>query len=167
MRSIIKNAYILLKDPNNYDARAEIMLAGTIAHNGVLGLGREEDWASHRMGHELSALYGATHGRTLGIMFPAWMKYVYKDNIDRFAQFATNVFEVSEVRKTSEEIALEGIDSFISFLKDIGVPSSFAEEGLPVDSFDLMAEKATNGGTLGSLKKIDKNDVINIYNLAK
>lgn len=167
MRSIIKNAYILIKDPDNYDARAEIMLAGTIAHNGLLGLGREEDWASHRMGHELSALYGATHGRTLGIMFPAWMKYVYKDNVDRFAQFATNVFDVSVVRKTQDEIALEGIDCFISFLKDIEVPSSFAEEGLPIDSFELMAEKATNGGTLGSLKKLDKNDVINIYNLAK
>ena len=167
MKSVIKNAYILKKDPKNMAARSEIMLAGTIAHNGLLGLGREDDWASHSIGHELSAFYGTTHGRSLGIIFPAWMKYVYKDNIDRFVQFATNVFDVSMVRKTPEEVALEGIKSFISFLKDIEVPTTFDEEGLPTDNFERMAEKATGGGTIGGLKKLDKDDVVNIYNLAK
>lgn len=167
MRTVIRNAYILKKDPKNLAARSEIMLSGTIAHNGVLGLGREDDWASHGMGHEMSAFYGTTHGRSLGIIFPAWMKYVYKENVKRFVQFATNVFKVSTVNKTDEEVALEGIDSLITFLKDIGVPTTFKEEGLPTDNFEKMAANATEGGTIGSLKKLTKEDVINIYNLAK
>ncbi len=167
MKSVIKNAYILKKEPNNLAARAEIMLAGTIAHNGILGLGREEDWSSHDIGHELSAFYGTTHGRTLGIIFPAWMKYVYKENIDKFMQFATNVFDVSVVNKSPEQIALEGIDSLITFLKDMEVPTSFSEEGLPTDKFEIMAEKASNGGTIGGLKKLNSKDIFKIYNLAR
>ena len=167
MKSVIKNAYILKDEPNNYDARAEIMLAGTIAHNGLLGLGRDEDWASHDIGHELSAFYGATHGITLGIIFPAWMTYVYKENIDRFVEFATNVFNVKVAGKNKEQIALEGIDEFKHFLKTIGVPISLAEANLPTDNFELMAEKATKGSEIGSFKKLKKQDVINIYNLAK
>lgn len=167
MRSVIKNAYILKEDPDDYPARAEIMLAGTIAHNGLLGLGRDDDWASHDIGHELSAFYGTTHGITLGIIFPAWMTYVYKENIDRFVQFATSVFNVKVAGKTKDEIALEGIEEFKHFLKAIGVPTTLSEANLPTDNFQRMAEKATRGGILGSFKKLDKEDVINIYNLAK
>ena len=167
MRTVIRNAYILKKDPKDLAARAEIMLSGTIAHNGVLGIGREDDWASHGIGHELSAFYGTTHGRSLSIIFPAWMKYVYKENTNRFVQFATNVFQVSSVNKSNDEVALEGINSFITFLKDIGLPTSFKEEGLPTDNFKIMAENATEGETIGSFKKLTKEDVINIYNLAK
>ena len=167
MVSVIKNAYLLKEDPNNYEARSEIMLAGTIAHNGLLGLGRDEDWASHDIGHELSAFYGTTHGITLGIIFPAWMTYVYNENIDRFVQFATNVFNVKVSGKTQEQIALEGIEAFKGFLKDIGLPTSLLEANLPTDNFELMAGKATKGSVLGSFKKLEKQDVINIYNLAK
>lgn len=167
MRTVIKNAYILKKDPRNLPARSEIMLAGTIAHNGLLGMGREDDWASHGIGHEMSALYGTTHGRTLSIIFPAWMKYVYKENLDRFVQFAINVFSVSVVNKSLEEIALEGINSLITFIKDIGLPISFQDEGLPLDKIDFMAERATEEGPLGSFKVLEKEDVIKIYNLAR
>lgn len=167
MRSVIKNAYILKEDPNDYAARAEIMLAGTIAHNGLLGLGRDDDWASHDIGHELSAFYGTTHGITLGIIFPAWMTYVYKENIDKFVQFATNVFNVKVEGKTKEQIALEGIDEFKGFVKAIGLPISLSEADLPTDNFELMAEKATRRSVLGRFKKLEKQDVVNIYNLAK
>lgn len=167
MRSVIKNAYLLKENPDDYAARAEIMLAGTIAHNGLLGLGREDDWSSHDIGHELSAFYGTTHGITLGIIFPAWMNYVYKTNINRFVQFATNVFNVNAEGKDKEEIALEGISAFKNFLKDIGVPTSLSEANLPGDNFELMAGKATKGGTLGRFKSLSKEDVVNIYNLAK
>lgn len=167
MESVIKNAYLLKEDPDNFAARSEIMLAGTIAHNGLLGLGREDDWASHNIGHELSAFYGSTHGVTLAIIFPAWMTYVYKSNIDRFVQFATNVFHVKVGGKTKEEIALEGIEEFKGFLKAIGLPISLNEADLPTDNFELMAEKATKGRTIGNFKKLNKEDVINIYNLAK
>ena len=167
LRSTINNAYRLKENTMNLDARAEIMLSGTIAHNGILGLGREEDWASHRIGHELSALYGTTHGVTLSIIFPAWMKYVYKENLDRFVRFAIEVFRVDGAEKTLEEIALEGIDEFKSFLEDINMPIRLNEIGIGSDQFELMAKKCTDGGTVGSFKKLNEQDVINIYELAK
>lgn len=92
LKSIIKNVPIALEEPDNYAARAEIMWAGTIAHNGLLGTGRVEDWSSHMIAHEISAIYDLTHGATLSIVFPAWMEYVYLDNINRFAQFAMRVW---------------------------------------------------------------------------
>lgn len=167
IKTVIENAYILKKDPNNYNARAEIMFAGTIAHNGLLGVGRDEDWSSHNIGHELSALYGATHGETLSIIFPAWMKYVYKENVDRFVQFATRVFDVAESGQDKEQIALEGIKRLEGFITDMGLPKSFTEANLPTDEIELMATKATERGPQGNFKKLYKEDVINIYNLAK
>lgn len=167
IKTVIENAYILKKDPNNYNARAEIMFAGTIAHNGLLGVGRDEDWSSHNIGHELSALYGATHGETLSIIFPAWMKYVYKENVDRFVQFATRVFDVAESGQDKEQTALEGIKRLEGFITDMGLPKSFTEANLPTDEIELMATKATERGPQGNFKKLYKEDVINIYNLAK
>ena len=143
------------------------MLAGTIAHNVLLGLGIREDWGSHNISHEISALYGTSHGVALGIVFPAWMKYVYRENIDRFVKFANRVFDIDMKDKTKETVALEGIEAFESFLDDIRVPRSFEKADLPTDKFELMAEKATEDGPLGSLKKLYKEDVINIYNLAR
>lgn len=167
LRSIIKNSYILKDNPDDYNARAEIMLAGTLAHNGLLGMGRDEDWSSHNIGHEISALYGTTHGATLGIIFPAWMKYVYKEKPKRFIDFATKVFHVTEEGKADEEIIWEGIFAFESYLKDMGLSRSFTEEALATDRFKEMAEKATDRGPLGSFKILNKEDVEKIYELAK
>lgn len=167
MRAVISNAYRLLKDPNDYDARAEIMLSGTIAHSGILGLGREEDWASHRIGHEITALYGTTHGVTLSMIFPAWMKYVYRKNIDRFARFARQVFDIHDNSKTDDEIALMGISAFEGFLRDIHIPTRLKDEGIPYDEFETMAEKCTKNGSVGKFVKINRDDVINILELAK
>jgi hypothetical protein len=166
MKSVIKNARILNENLDDYNARAEIMLAGTIAHNGILGVGREEDWSSHNIGHQLSALYGTTHGVTLSIIFPAWMKYVYKDNLDRFNKFAVNVFDISDAGKSKEIVALEGIKAYEDFLKEIGLPTSFKEANLPSDRIEEMAQKAVIKGKLGGLKKLDVDDIIKIYKLA-
>ena len=166
LRSVIRNGYKLKENPNDYDARSEIMLGGTIAHGGILGLGREEDWGSHRIGHEITALYGTTHGVTLAIILPAWMKYVYKKNLNRFARFAVKVFGVSKDNKTLEEIALEGIESFENFIKDINMPVSLTEYNIPTDEFELMAEKCTKNGPVGSFKPLYKEDVISILKLA-
>lgn len=166
MKSVIKNARILNENLDDYNARAEIMLAGTIAHNGILGLGREEDWASHNIGHQLSALYGTTHGVTLSIIFPAWMKYVYLDNLDRFNQFAINVFGISDAGSSKEIVALEGIKAYEEFLKEVGLPTSFEEANLPSDRLEEMAQKAVIKGKLGGLKKLDVEDIIKIYELA-
>jgi len=167
MRSVIDNGYKLLENPNDYDARAEIMLSGTVAHSGILGLGREEDWASHRIGHEITALYGTTHGVTLSIILPAWMKYVYKGNINRFARFARNVFYVNDSGKTEEEVALLGIEKFEEFLKHINLPTTLKDENVPYDNFDIMAQKCTRSGSVGRFVKLYKEDIINIFEIAK
>ncbi|CAH2215069.1 iron-containing alcohol dehydrogenase [Tepidibacter aestuarii] len=166
MRTVINNAYKLLNDPNDYCARAEIMLSGTMAHSGILGLGREEDWASHRIGHEITALYGTTHGITLSIILPAWMRYVYKENIERFSRFAKQVFGIDH-NKTQEEIALIGIQKFEDFLKDIDIPTKLQDENIPCDKFSEMAKKCTSSGPVGRFVKIYEEDVIKILEMAR
>lgn len=166
IKSIIKNAYRLKEDTQDYAARAEIMLSGSIAHNDLLGLGREDDWSSHDIGHELSAIYGTTHGVTLAIIFPAWMKYVYKENLDRFAQFAREVFGVKE-DDDKEKMALMAVEEFEKFLKKVGLPTRLSDIDIDEKDFELMATKATEAGPLGSFKKLYKEDVVAIYNLAK
>lgn len=165
IKSVIKNAYILKEDTQDYAARAEIMLAGSIAHNGLLGLGREEDWASHDIGHEITAIYGTTHGVTLAIVFPAWMKYVYRENLDRFAQFGREVFSLEEDDR--EKMALGAIGEVEAFLKDIGLPTRLSDIGIDDRDFELMAEKASENGPLGSFKKLSREDILEIYKLAR
>lgn len=165
MRTVINNAYKLLEDPNNYDARSEIMLAGNIAHNGVLGMGREDDWASHRIGHELSGLYGMTHGVSLSIIMPHWMEYVYKENIERFMRFGVKVFGLDE-NLDPEVLAMESIRSYKEFLEKIHMPTNLTSQGIDNSNFELMAEKCTEYGSVGSFKVLDKEDVIKIYEMS-
>lgn len=167
IKSVIKNAYSLKKDPNDYNARAEIMIAGTFAHNGLMGLGRQDDWASHLIAHQLSALYDTTHGVSLAIIFPAWMKYVYRENLDIFNKFALNIFNISDSGKSKERVALEGIEKFQSFLEKIGLPTTLKEANIPRDEFYRMADLATMQGSIGALKVLNREDVINIYKLAE
>lgn len=167
LRTVINNAYKLRSDLKDYDARAEIMISGTIAHSGILGLGREEDWASHRIGHEITALYGTTHGVTLSIILPAWMKYVYKEDLSRWTRFANNVFYIQTQGRTKEEVALKGINKFEEFLEDMGMPTRLSDANIPLDDFEKMAEKCTKGGPVGNFKSICKSDVIEILKLAK
>lgn len=167
IKTIIKNARNIIKDPQNYDARAEIMWAGSLAHNGLLGTGREEDWASHGIEHELSGIYDLTHGAGLSIIFPAWMKYVYKHNINRFVNFAHNVFNIDIDLNDLENVALEGIRELEQFFKNISLPTKLNEVDIPSDRFMEMAKKATEKGPLGNFLKLETKDVINILNLAK
>lgn len=169
LRTLIKYAPIVLEEPNNYAARAEIMWAGTVAHNGILGVGREDDWASHKIGHEISAMYDTTHGVTLSIVFPAWMKYVYKHNIERFAQFAVRVFDVEADFNNIEAVALEGIRRLEEFFKSIGLPTTFKEAGIPTDKIEEMAKRCiANSGSdsVGFFVKLYEKDIVEIYKLA-
>jgi alcohol dehydrogenase YqhD (iron-dependent ADH family) len=166
MKSVIKNSKIAISSQGNYDAMAELMWAGTIAHNGILGTGRIEDWASHRLGHELSALYGITHGASLSVIFPAWMKYVYQYNVKRFAQFAERVFNINDDFGDEKWLAQKGIDELISYFKELNLPTTFSELKIPFDKIELMAEKAVVKGPLGNFTKINKEDAIKIYELA-
>lgn len=167
MKSIIIQAKKLVVNPKDYDARAEIMLSGTIAHNDSLDIGRGGDWASHEMEHEISAMNDIAHGAGLAIVFPAWMKYVYSENPDKFVQFFTRVFNIEENHENREETILLGIKALEDFYKEIGLPTRLSDVDFDNSLIPEMAVKAVKGGTLGSFKQLTNVDVEKIYNLAK
>lgn len=155
-----------LADPTSYENRAELMWIGTIAHNNTVGLGRVQDWSSHAMGHEIGGLYDTAHGATLTIIIPAWMKYVYKTNVERFCRYAIDVFGVED-GPDREAIALAGIEKTKEFFRSMNMPLSFKEAGIPTDQLEYMAGSATAAnGTVGNFKKLAKEDVLAIYKLA-
>lgn len=167
LKTVIYNARIALEEPDNYDARAEIMWAGTIAHNDLLSTGREGDWASHEIEHELSGIYDVAHGAGLATVFPAWMKYVIKDNIDRFVQFAVRVWNVEYSFEWPERTAWEGIERLIEFFRTIGLPVTLTELDVPEDRLEEMAAKCTHSGPVGNFMKLNKKDVLEILRLAR
>ncbi|OBR94072.1 MULTISPECIES: iron-containing alcohol dehydrogenase [Clostridium] len=169
LRNVINNAPIVLKDPKNYDARAEIMWTGTIAHNDVLSTGRIGDWASHKIEHELSGETDIAHGAGLAIVFPAWMKYVYKHDINRFVQFAVRVWDVDLSYSSCEDIVLEGIRRMTAFFKSMGLPITLKEGSIGEDKIEEMANKCTDNGTktVGQFVKLNKDDIVKILNLAR
>ncbi|WP_096154257.1 iron-containing alcohol dehydrogenase [Bacillus sp. FJAT-45066] len=167
LKSIIKNGPIVLEEPINYDARAEIMWAGTIAHNDILGTGRTGDWASHDIEHEISGIYDIAHGAGLAIIFPAWMKYVYKHDLNRFVQYANRVWDVEVDLHNLEHTAIEGIKRTEQFFQSIGMPITLNEAKIGDEHFREMAKKATERWPLGNFKKLHEEDVYEIYQLAR
>lgn len=169
IKTVMNHTPIVLDDNNNYNSRAEIMWAGALAHNGLLGTGREEDWASHNLEHELSAIYDIAHGAGLAIIYPAWMKYVYKHDIDRFCQFGERVFDIEVNENNKEESALKTIKALENFYKRIGMPTTLKEASIINPDFELMSEKITKENTrsCGNFVKLNKQDIINIYKLAE
>lgn len=169
MKTIVTQAPILMDQPKNYDARAEIMWAGTLAHNDLVGTGRQADWASHNIEHELSGIYDIAHGAGLSIIFPAWMKYVYKTDVPRFAQYANRVFDIEINTMDLEATALKGIKATEDFFKTLGMPIRLSEAGITDNRFEEMANKATNNNTstLGAFVKLTKDDIVAIYKLAQ
>ncbi|MEM2275707.1 MAG: iron-containing alcohol dehydrogenase, partial [Thermoproteota archaeon] len=165
LKTLIKNAPIAVREPENYDARAEIMWASTIAHNDILGTGRIGDWATHIMEHELSGLYDVPHGAGLAVLFPNWMRYVYKHRIDIFIQFAVRVWNVEPDLENPERVALEGIERLRAFFKQIGLPTTLKELGIPDDRLGEMALRCTDNGRsrIGNFVKLGKDDVLNIF----
>ena len=167
IRTVIDAAPKVLADPEDYEARAELMWAGTIAHTDIVGLGRETDWASHQIEHELSAQYDVAHGAGLAVVFPAWMTHVRKENLSRFVQFAVRVWDVDYVAGREDETALEGIRRHKAFYDSIGMPTSLSALGITDNRYDIMADKAMRDGPFGGLKKLGKEDVVAIYTLAE
>ena len=167
--SMINEVPKVVSNPMDYEARANIMWAGMVAHNNLCGVGREQDWASHDIEHELSAVYDCAHGAGLAVVFPAWMKYVYQHDVIRFAKLASRVWGVEMNHDNPENTALDGISKLKDFLKSIGMPQNFAELGASEKDIDKMAETACFGngrsGTIGGFVKLEKADVINIYKL--
>ena len=172
LKTILKNAPAVLENPSNYDAWAEIGFAGTVAHNGLVGMGREQDWACHGMEHELSAIYDVAHGAGLAVLTPAWMEYVHKTNAQMFVQFAVNVMGVEMSFRNSEAIIQEGIARLRAFFHRMGLPGTLRELGIDEENLSLMAKKATGAALndenpIGGLKKLYWQDVLAIYELAK
>lgn len=172
LRTIIANARKLMKNPSDYNAWAEIGFAGTLAHNNLLGLGRVQDWASHGMEHEISAIYDVAHGAGLATVVPAWMRYVHQTDTARFARFAEKVFGISAPDEKS--LAIAGIDALEAFWRELGLPTTMRELGIPDDSrFEEMAKKAVlsrsrDGSEIpqGNFRKLYSDDILAIYRLA-
>lgn len=159
----------VIEDPDNYHARANIMWAGMLAHNNSCGVGRVQDWASHDIEHELSAIYDCAHGAGLAVVFPAWMTYNMKQDVNRFAQLAVRVWGCQMDFANPENTAKAGIESLKKFLKSIGMPGNFAELGAKEEDIERMAKVASygdgRGGTIGNFVKLNQQDIENIYRL--
>lgn len=166
MKTVIYSLRKLLIHPKDYAARADLMWAGSIAHNDLLGTGRVTDWSSHMIGHEIGAISDLAHGATLSIVFPAWMKYVYSTNPQRFIQFAVRIWNIDEDFQYPEQTILAGINAFISFLQELGLPISLTQANLSEIDIALLAAKCTKDGSVGGLKTLDEQDIKNILQLA-
>jgi hypothetical protein len=166
LTTVIRNARILLNEPQNYHARAEIMWASTIAHNDLLTSGRTGDWGSHMIGMEISALYNSTHGATLSAVTPSWMRYVYQEDLSRFIKFAMRVWNVEYDFDVPERTAILGIKCLEDFFSEIGLPVSLKELGLDNKLFEEMACKCTERGPVGNIKPLNKDDILNILKSA-
>ena len=168
LKAIIQEAHKVMLDPSNYEVRANIMWAATIAHNGLCGVGREEDWASHFLEHEVSAVYGVTHGAGLAVIQPAWLNWVSNHRPEKVAQFAERVWNV-EKRKDLRMMTVEGVIAYKKFLKSIGLPTSFRELGIEHPDIDKLVYKLheDKGEFIGNYVQLDRRATREIYELAK
>lgn len=167
LKAIITEAPRVMAEPENYDARANIMWCGTLAHNGICGTGRQEDWVSHFMEHELSAVYGVTHGAGLAVMTPAWMTFMATHNPSKGAQFARRVMDV--VNDDDTQAALEGIARLRAFYASLGLPITLAQLGIENPDFDLLVHKLheNKGEVIGGYYRLSAVETRQIYELAQ
>lgn len=171
LRTVMKNARILKADPKNYDARAEVLWAGSLSHNGLTGCGiSASDFACHGLEHELGGMYDVAHGAGLAAIWGSWARYVYKECLPRFVQFALNVMQVPAAG-TDEEIALRGITALEGFFREIGMPTNLRELGIAPTDAELadLAHKCAvaAGGKKGSAKMLYEPDMLTIYQMAR
>ncbi len=170
MRTVMKNAVILRDDPANYNARAEIMWAGSLSHNGLTGCGSDGgDWAPHGLEHEMGGMFDVTHGAGLAAVWGSWARYVYRDCLDRFVRFAVNVMGV-EAGGTPEDTALQGIEAMEDFYRSIHMPACISELGIAPshEQLETMAKMCivAGGGKKGSAKVLYETDCLKIYEMA-
>lgn len=173
LKVVIHNALIVKDNPADYNARAQLFLASTLGHNGMLAMGRIGDFGTHRVEHELSALFGVTHGAGIAVITLAWMKYVIEKKDPQkvhplFVRYAKNIWDVPSDFGNDKEIALEGVSRLEKFFKSVSIPVDLASLNVPTDekTFNLMAEKCTAIGPQGQFYKIYKDDAIEIYRIA-
>ncbi len=171
LRTVKENALILARDPKNYDARAEVMWAGSLSHNGLTGCGNDGgDWMTHKLEHELGGLYDVAHGAGLAAIWGSWARYVYKNCLPRFKRYALNVMGVAD-SGSDEEIALKGIEAMEAFYREIKMPTNLRELGVKATDEDLklMAHKCAVGvnGGMGSARFLKEEDMYEIYTMSR
>lgn len=167
LKAIITEAPRVMADPKDYGARANIMWSGMIAHNGTCGVGNEEDWASHFMEHEISALYNVTHGAGLAVIFPAWLTWMASHHVEKVAQYAARVWDVP-VSEDLKAMALEGVARLKSFFTSIGMPVNFAQLGVEHPDIELLVEHlhANKGEQVGCYVRLGRKETREIYEQA-
>lgn len=172
LRTVKNYAPKVLANPDNYEYRAQIMWAGSLAHNGLTGCGTSGDWATHMIEHELSGMFDVSHGAGLAAMWGSWARYTCNENISRFARFAVNVMGVAQNFRSVEETAEEGIKATEAFFRSIGMPTDIKTLiGKEISDAEIeeMADKCSDYGknTTGTLKRLTRDDLVNIYKMAR
>ena len=171
LRTVKDATYVVMQQPDDYRYRAQIMWASSLAHNDLTECGTEKDFATHRMEHELSALFGVTHGAGLAAMWPSWARYVMDRHVSRFVQFAVNVMGVTNDFSNPRATAMKGIEAIERFYHDIGMPTSIPELiGRPATDEEIatMVRKCSRDGKLklGAMEVLDSHDMEQIYRMA-
>ena len=165
MRSVIRNIRVLLADHNNYEARSELAWASAMAENGMLKIGKITDFQCHMTEHQLGAYTNCNHGAGLAVIHPVLYRHIYKSDTERFARFAQNVWNISPL-ENAEETALAGINALADFIKEIGLPTTFAQLGIP-DNTDLRAVADSTVITAGCCKKLSRDEIYAILEECK
>lgn len=160
MRSVIKNMRTLLKNHDDYEARSELMWASSMAENGILKIGKITDFQAHQIEHQLGAYTDCNHGQGLAVIHPVLYRHIYKDGVDRFSRFAKNVWNVAGNGST-EDTALSGIKALADFIKEVGLPTTFTEMGIPKDT-DFKAIADSTNITAGCCKKLSHEEIYEI-----
>ena len=171
LRNVIANGRILMENPNDYEARSEIMWAGSLSHNDLTGLGYVGDYATHQIEHELSGMFGVTHGAGLASLWGSWARYVYKADAMRFVQFANKVWDIEINYDNLEETVFAGIKATENYFASLNMPTNITSligRAPTAQEINDMAESCVFFGrrTLGSIMKLTKEDVVKIYNMA-
>ncbi|MDP4085675.1 MAG: iron-containing alcohol dehydrogenase [Bacillota bacterium] len=161
--TVMETAPKILDDLENYEYRSTILYNGTMALNGMISMGFNGDWATHNLEHAVSAVYDIPHGGGLAILFPNWMKHNLQVKPERFAQLAERVFGVNPEGKSVEKVGLEGIEKLRNFWNSIGAPARLADYDIDDSQLELMADKAMVNGEFGGFKKLNREDVLEIY----
>ncbi len=172
LRTVKDAALVVMQHPDDYRHRAQIMWAGSLAHNDLTECGSEKDFATHRLEHELSALLGVTHGAGLAALWPSWARYVMKGHLSRFVQFAVNVMGVANDFSHPEETAEKGICALEDWYRTIGMPTNIHEllgREITDNEIDTMVDKCSRGGTItiGAMEVLHAEDMRKIYEMAK
>lgn len=171
IKTVMKYATVLKDHPCDYNARAQIMWASSLSHNGLTGCGTRGDWACHQIEHELGGMFDVAHGAGLAAVWGSWARYVFSEDASRFAKFAVNVMDIEPEGKDDKDLALAGIEAMEAFYRSIHMPASLKELGIEPtdDQIEEMAYKCTFMGrrTVGGFKSLGREDIIKIYHAAR